>query len=83
MQSGAANMSLFRKSNPESRQWSALQAAPAVLWSFLGVQRGVSGREAAAQLTSMRVITAGIIGAALFVTTIMTIAHMVVRIADH
>jgi hypothetical protein len=60
-----------------------LQAASAVLWSYLGVRRGVSDREDAAQLTPIRVITAGFNGAALFVITSMTLAHMVVRIAGH
>jgi amino acid transporter len=76
-------VALFRKSVPKDGQWNALRAASAVLWSFFGVRRRASGREDAAQLTPLRVITAGVIGAAVFVTTIMSLAHLVVRFAGN
>jgi len=59
------------------RRATPLQAAKAVFWAFFGVRRGKD--HASVRLTPLQIIAAGVIGAVLFVLTILS----VVRIVTH
>ena len=65
--------------NPGSsrRRATPLQAAKAVFWAFFGVRRGKD--HASVQLTPLQIITAGIVGAALFVLAIVSVVQFVTR----
>ena len=52
-----------------------LQAAKTVFWAFLGVRRGHD--HASVKLTPLQIIVAGVVGAALFVLTIVTVVRFV------
>jgi hypothetical protein len=64
-------------SRDSSRRATPLQAAKAVFWAFFGVRRGKD--HAAVKLTLLQVIAAGVIGAALFVITIVSVVQFVTR----
>ncbi|HEX9179684.1 MAG TPA: DUF2970 domain-containing protein [Burkholderiales bacterium] len=57
----------------------ALRAFKTVLWAFFGVRRSGEHALDAAHLTPAQVIVAGIIGAALFVTTIILLVRFITR----
>jgi Protein of unknown function (DUF2970) len=63
--------------NPEDPQHRAtpLEAARAVFWAFLGVRRGKD--HASIRLTPLQIVVAGVVGAALFVFTIITVVRVV------
>lgn len=50
----------------------------AVLWSFFGVRKKSAYEKDAAQLNPVHVVVAGVIGAALFVATLVLIVKAVV-----
>jgi hypothetical protein len=54
-----------------SRGW--LQAAGAVFWSFFGVRKRAHYDADASKLTPAQVIVAGVIGAVLFVLTLVAV----------
>jgi len=58
---------------------SALRAARAVFWSFLGVRRGRDYQTDAIHLTPLQVVVAGIIGALLFIGTLLLLVYFVTR----
>lgn len=60
------------------RKASFLSTMKAVLWSFLGIRKGRDYEKDAAQLNPVHVIIAGIIGAAIFITTLIIIVKNVV-----
>ncbi len=64
---------------PPRRKAGLLQVAQAVLWSFLGVRKSRDHDADAASLTPLQVIVAGIIGAALFVASLILIVRWVTR----
>ena len=55
------------------------QAARAVFWSFLGVRKSADYDRDAVRLTPVQVIVAGLIGAALFVATLLGIVYVVMH----
>ncbi|NJN40105.1 MAG: DUF2970 domain-containing protein [Gammaproteobacteria bacterium] len=59
------------------RRATPLQAAKAVFWAFFGVRRGKD--HASVRLTPLQVIAAGVIGATLFVITIVSVVQLVTR----
>ena len=59
------------------RRGSYLQAAKAVFWSFFGVRKKSHYEQDAVQLTPAQVIVLGLIGAALFVFTLLGIVWLV------
>ncbi|MGL4574064.1 MAG: DUF2970 domain-containing protein [Burkholderiaceae bacterium] len=61
------------------RRGSFLQTIKAVAWSFFGVRRGKDHDEDMAKLNPVHVIIAGILGAVLFVLTLLVIVNMVVN----
>lgn len=55
------------------------QAARAVFWSFFGVRKRADYDRDAVQLTPVQVIVAGLIGAALFIATLIGVVYVVMR----
>jgi hypothetical protein len=64
-------------SGDPQRRATPLQAARAVFWAFLGVRRGKD--HASIRLTPLQIVVAGVIGAALFVFTIISVVKLVTR----
>jgi len=59
------------------RRATPLQAAKTVFWAFFGVRRGKD--HASVTLTPLQIIAAAVIGAVLFVLTIVSVVHLVTR----
>ena len=59
------------------RRGSHWQAAKAVFWSFFGVRKKSHYERDAVQLTPAQVIVLGLIGAALFVLTLLGVVWLV------
>jgi len=59
------------------RKLSFFQTMKAVFWSFFGVRKKSDYESDAAQLNPVHVVIAGIIAAALFVTTLVVIVRIV------
>jgi Protein of unknown function (DUF2970) len=60
------------------RKAGPLQVAKAVLWSFLGIRRRAEHEADLVRLTPLQVIVAGLIGAVLFVGTLVLIVRFVI-----
>jgi len=54
-----------------------LEAARTIFWAFFGVRRRRD--HASVRLTPAQIVVAGVIGAALFVFTIVTVVRLVTR----
>ena len=61
------------------RKASAWQAASAVFWGFFGVRKGADYDRDALRLTPGQVIAAGLVGAALFIATLLGIVYLVMH----
>jgi len=57
---------------------SPLQVAKAVFWSFLGIRRRAEHESDAAQLKPVHVIVAGIVGAAIFVLSLVLLVRFII-----
>ena len=57
---------------------SPLKVAKAVLWSFLGIRGRVQHESDATQLKPAQVIIAGLIGAAIFVLSLVVLVKFIV-----
>jgi diacylglycerol kinase len=64
--------------NEAPRKAGPLQVAKAVFWSFFGIRRRAEHEADVKQLTPVQVIVAGLIGAALFVATLVLIVRFVI-----
>ena len=60
------------------RKLSFLATLKAVFWSFFGVRKKSAYEQDAAKLNPVHVIIAGILGAAIFITILLTIVKSVV-----
>lgn len=60
------------------RKLSFMATVKAVCWSFLGIRKKSAYEEDAAKLNPIHVIIAGILGAAIFVITLLLIVKSVV-----
>lgn len=60
------------------RKASFLATIKAVLWSFLGIRKKSAYEQDAAQLNPVHVIIAGILGAAIFIATLILVVKAVV-----
>ena len=56
-----------------------LQVARAVFWLFFGVRKRAEYEKDAVTLTPVQVIVAGIIGAVIFVLSLVTLVHFLTR----
>jgi hypothetical protein len=61
------------------RKSSALHAMRAVLWSFIGVRSKSEYQADITRLTMGQIVVAGIIGAILFVMTLLLVVYFVTR----
>jgi hypothetical protein len=61
------------------KQMSALHAIKAVLWSFVGIRSKSEYQADITRLTMTQVVVAGIIGAVLFVLTLVLLVNFVTR----
>jgi hypothetical protein len=55
-----------------------VQVAKAVFWSFLGIRRRAEHEADLGRLTPVQAIVAGLIGAALFIATLVLIVRFVI-----
>ena len=55
-----------------------IEVAKAVFWSFLGIRRRAAHESDAVRLTPVQVIVAGLIGAALFIGSLVLIVKLVI-----
>ena len=67
-----------QSSNPAARKVSFLRTIQAVGWSFFGVRRSADYAQDAAKLNPVHLIIAGILGAAIFVVTLVLLVRWVV-----
>ena len=72
-----------KPADPVAR-WPAPKASPlrvfkTVFWSFFGVRRRADNQDDFAGVTPVQVIVAGVIGAVIFVTTLITLVSFIVR----
>ena len=63
---------------PAARKGSLLMTMRAVAWSFFGVRRSADYAQDVAKLDPVHVVIAGIIGAGLFVATLLLLVNWVV-----
>ena len=54
-----------------------LQVAKTVLWSFFGIRKRAEYEKDAVSLTLPQVVVAGIIGAIIFVVSLVTLVHFI------
>lgn len=63
--------------NPPPRKATPLQVAKAVFWSFLGIRRRTAHEHDAVTLTPRQVIIAGILGAIIFVLSLVAFVRFI------
>lgn len=61
------------------RKASPLRAFRTIFWSFLGIRKRADTQEDFAGITPLQIIVAGVIGAAIFVTTLIVLVRFIVR----
>ena len=64
--------------NPAARKGSLLMTVRAVAWSFFGVRRSADYAQDVAKLNPVHLVIAGIIGAGLFVASLVLLVNWVV-----
>jgi hypothetical protein len=67
------------EAGPRQKQRKAgpLQVAQAVLWSFLGIRKRAAHERDAVTITPVQAIVAGIIGAAIFVLSLVALVRYI------
>jgi DUF2970 family protein len=63
---------------PELKTASPLQVAKAVFWSFFGVRRGTEHEKDIAQIKPAQVVIAGLVGAAIFVLSLVLLVKFII-----
>lgn len=63
-------------SSPEPRA-SFFTVAKAVFWSFLGIRKRQDYQSDVVKITPVQAIIGGLIGAAIFIATLVTLVHFV------
>ena len=71
-------MTMQTSSTPTRRKASLRQTAGAVFWSFFGVRKRADHEADIARLNPVHVIVMGILGAAIFIATLLVIVNFVV-----
>jgi len=64
--------------DPQMKTASPLQVAKAVFWSFFGVRRRAEHEKDLAQIKPVQVVIAGIIGAAIFVSSLVLLVKFII-----
>lgn len=62
---------------------SFFQVVKAVLWSMLGVRQQKGYEDDTAKITLKQAVIAGIIGGVLFVVSVITFVHFVIKFASN
>ena len=62
---------------PRSRKAGPLQVAKAVFWSFLGIRKSAAHEKDAVTITARQAIAAGMIGALIFVLSLIALVRYV------
>ena len=62
-----------------ARKASPLRLLKTVFWSFFGVRRRTHNQDDFAGITPVQIIVAGVIGAVIFVTTLITLVRFIAR----
>lgn len=62
-----------------ARKVSPLRTLRTVFWSFFGVRRRADNQDDFAGITPVQVIVAGVLGAIIFVTSLIMLAKFIVR----
>ena len=70
-------MSAVAESAPEPRKAGVLDVAKAVLWSFLGIRKRAAHEKDAVTIRPVQVIVAGIIGAIIFVLSLIALVRFI------
>jgi hypothetical protein len=65
-------------SEPGLKPASPLQVAKAVFWSFLGVRKRTEHEKDLAQIKPVQVVIAGLIGAAIFVLSLVLLVKFII-----
>jgi hypothetical protein len=63
---------------PEVKTASPLQVAKAVFWSFFGVRRRTEHEKDLAQIKPAQVVIAGLIGAAIFILSLVLLVKFII-----
>lgn len=63
--------------NTKQPRASVRRVAAAVFWSFFGVRRGREHERDSVGITALQAVAGGLIGAAIVLATLLTIAHWV------
>ena len=71
-------MTTMADTAPAPRKAGPLQAAKAVFWAFFGIRRRKGYEQDAVTLTPAQVIIAGLIGALIFVLSLVALVHFVI-----
>jgi len=66
---------------PELKTASPLQVARAVFWSFLGIRKRAEHEKDLARIRPVQVVIAGLIGAAIFVLSLVLLVKFIVGLA--
>lgn len=67
------------KAQRPRRKASPLRVFKTVFWSFFGVRRRVDNQDDLASITPLQVIVAGVIGAIIFVASLVTLVSFIVK----
>ena len=70
-------MKLMTEPGQRQRKASPLQVARAVFWSFLGIRKRAAHEEDVVTITLPQVIVAGIIGAIIFVLSLVVLVRFI------
>ena len=62
---------------PQARKAGPLQVAKAVFWSFLGIRKRAAHEEDAVTITPLQAIAAGLVGALIFVLSLVLLVRYV------
>ncbi|HEX9450169.1 MAG TPA: DUF2970 domain-containing protein [Burkholderiales bacterium] len=58
---------------------SPLRVLKTVFWSFLGVRKRTDNQDDFAGVTPVQIVVAGVIGAVIFVTTLIVLVRLIIR----
>ena len=72
-------MKLMTEPEGKARSAGPLDLAKAVFWSFLGIRKRAAHEKDAVTITPVQAIVAGIIGAVIFVLSLITLVHFITR----
>lgn len=70
---------VMTEGSESKKQTSALHAMRAVLWSFIGIRSKSEYQADITRLTMTQIIVAGVIGAILFVMTLLLVVYFVTK----